>query len=181
LDGDRICPGNKTAERGKKTANCDFGSYRPGVGIMLLSRGDLVFIGRRIYMPAGLAKWQMPQGGIDIGETPRQAALRELREEIGTDRALILAESRGWFDHDVPDEIAQGIMGGRYRGNRQKWFAMRFTGADTDINLATRHPEFDAWQWVSPERLPELIVPFMRRVYLDILAEFHGLWSGDDQ
>jgi putative (di)nucleoside polyphosphate hydrolase len=117
----------------------------------------------------------MPEGGIDAGETPRQAASRELREEVGTGRADILAESRGWFHHDVPEEIAQGIMGGRYRGNRQKWFAMRFTGSDADVNLATEHPEFDAWKWVKPQQLPELVVPFMHRLYLDILAEFRGL------
>ena len=144
---------------------------------MLLSRCGLAFVGHRIRMPAGLAKWQMPQGGIDTGETPRQAALRELREEIGTDRADILAESASWFCHDVPNEIAHGIMRGRYRGNRQKWFAMRFTGTDADINLASEHPEFDAWEWVSPERLPELVAPFMRRLYLDVLAEFRAFWS----
>jgi len=151
--------------------------YRPGVGIMLLNRNGLAFVGHRILMPAGLAKWQMPQGGIDIGETPIRAAQRELREEIGTDRADILGESRGWLHHIVPDEIAQGMMGGRYRGNRQKWFALRFTGADADIDLATEHPEFDAWKWVKPEQLPELVVPFMRRPYLDIPAEFQDCWS----
>jgi len=155
--------------------------YRPGVGIMLLNRRSLAFVGHRVCMPAGLAKWQMPQGGIDIGETPIQAALRELREEIGTDRADILGESRGWLHHIVPYEIAQGMMGGQYCGNRQKWFAMRFTGADADINLATARPEFDSWQWVRPEQLPELVVPFMRRLYLDVLGEFHRLWSGDDR
>jgi putative (di)nucleoside polyphosphate hydrolase len=160
-------------------AESELARYRPGVGIMLLSRGGLAFVGHRIRMPIGMPKWQMPQGGIDIRETPRQAALRELREEIGTDRAETLAESLGWYHHDVPDEIAQGIMGGRYRGNCQKWFAMRFTGADGDINLATEHSEFDAWEWVSPEQLPELIVPFMRRLYLDVLAEFRTLWSGN--
>jgi putative (di)nucleoside polyphosphate hydrolase len=159
-----------------KAAKGELSGYRPGVGIVLLSRDGLAFVGHRIRMPAGLAKWQMPQGGIAIGETPRRAALRELREEIGTDQADILAESRGWFHHDVPDEIAQGIMGGRYRGNRQKWFAMRFTGSDADVNLATEHPEFDAWKWVKPEQLPELVVPFMRRLYLDILAEFREFW-----
>ena len=143
---------------------------------MLLNRRGLAFVGHRVRMPAGLAKWQMPQGGIDADETPRRAALRELKEEIGTDRADILAESRGWFDHDVPDEIADGVMGGQYRGNRQKWLAMRFTGTNTDINLATDRPEFDAWEWVSPEQLPELVAPFMRPLYLDVLAEFRTLW-----
>ena len=144
---------------------------------MLLNLDGLAFIGHRIRMPAGLARWQMPQGGIDTGETPRQAALRELREEVGTGRAYTLAESRGWFDHDVPEEIAQGTMGGRYRGNRQKWFAMRFTGSDADVKLATEHPECDAWKWIRPEQLPELVVPFMRRLYLDVLAEFRCFWS----
>jgi putative (di)nucleoside polyphosphate hydrolase len=148
---------------------------------MLLNRDGLAFVGHRIRMPPGLPAWQMPQGGINVGETARQAAVRELREEIYTDRADILAESRSWFDHEVPDEIAQGIMEGRYRGNCQKWFAMRFTGTDDDINLGTEHPEFDAWEWVSPEQLPELIVPFMRRLYLDLLAEFRTLWSGHAQ
>ena len=155
--------------------------YRPGVGIMLLNHDGLVFVGHRIWMPAGLAKWQTPQGGSDIGEAPIQAALRELREEIGTDRADILGESRGWFYHDVPDEIAYGIMAGHYRGNRQKWFAMRFTGTDADIDLATEQPEFDAWKWVGPEQLAELVAPFMRRLYLDVLAEFRTLWSGHAQ
>jgi putative (di)nucleoside polyphosphate hydrolase len=153
--------------------------YRPGVGIMLLSRHGLVFVGHRIQMPRSLPRWQMPQGGIDAGETPRQAVLRELREEIGTGRAEILAESVRWFQHDVPEAIAQGVMGGRYRGNHQKWFAMRFTGTDADINLATDHPEFDAWRWISREQLPELVAPFMRRLYIDVLAEFRTLWSGN--
>ena len=160
-----------------RAAEGELGGYRLGVGIMLLNRDGLAFVGHRIRMPAGLAKWQMPQGGIDAGETPRQAARRELREEIGSDRAELLAESRGWFDHDVPDEIAEVMMGGRYRGNRQKWFAMRFTGTDADIDLATEHPELDAWKWVSPERLPEVVAPFMRRLYFDVVAEFRALWS----
>ena len=155
----------------------ELGVYRPGIGIMLLNRGGLAFVGHRIRMPPSLPRWQMPQGGIDTGETPRRGAARELIEEIGTGRAEILAESRDWFHHDVPDEIAQGIMGGRYRGNRQKWFAMRFIGTDADINLATEHPEFDGWKWVKPEQLPELVAPFMRTLYLDILAEFRDCWS----
>jgi putative (di)nucleoside polyphosphate hydrolase len=144
--------------------------YRAGVGIMLLNRVGKIFLGRRIDMPM-LPAWQMPQGGIDPGETPRQAALRELKEEIGTDRVEILGESRIWLKYDLPVELAAGIWGGRYRGQRQKWFAMRFMGNDTDIDLATDHPEFDAWKWILPEQLPEMIVPFKRQLYVDILAE----------
>ena len=145
--------------------------YRPAVGIMLLNRLGEVFVGHRIDM-VELPAWQMPQGGIDPGETPRQAAMRELEEEIGTAKAEILGKSRVWLKYDLPSELAGGIWGGRYRGQRQKWFVMRFTGSDGDINLATAHPEFDAWQWVAPDRLPELIVPFKRQLYIDILAEF---------
>jgi putative (di)nucleoside polyphosphate hydrolase len=148
--------------------------YRPAVGIMLLNRHGEVFVGHRIDMPA-MPAWQMPQGGVDPGETPRQAAIRELEEEIGTAKADILAESRVWLTYDLPVELAGGIWGGRYRGQRQKWFVMRFTGSDGDINLATEHPEFDAWQWVAPDRLPDLIVPFKRQLYIDILAEFRAL------
>ena len=118
-----------------------------------------------------LPAWQMPQGGIDPGETPRQAALRELKEEIGTGKAEILGESRMWLKYDLPVELAAGMWGGRYRGQRQKWFAMSFLGSDTDIDLATEHPEFDAWKWIQPEQLPEMIVPFKRQLYLDILTE----------
>jgi putative (di)nucleoside polyphosphate hydrolase len=151
--------------------------YRPGVGIMLLNPKGNVFAGRRIDMPAGLAAWQMPQGGIDPGETPRQAALRELKEEVGTDKAEILAESAVWHHYDLPPEIAVRMWRGRYRGQRQKWFAMRFLGSDADIDPATEHPEFDAWEWVEPARLPDLIVPFKRQIYLDVLAEFREFWG----
>ena len=145
--------------------------YRSAVGIMLLNRAGEVFVARRIDMPM-LPAWQMPQGGIDKGETPLQAALRELKEEIGTSKAKILGESRMWLKYDLPVELTGGVWGGRYRGQRQKWFAMRFTGADRDIDLATDHPEFDAWKWIRPERLPQIIVPFKRQLYIDILAEF---------
>ena len=145
--------------------------YRRSVGVMLLNRQSEVFVGRRIDMPSEQA-WQMPQGGIDPGETPRQAALRELKEEIGTDKAEILAESRAWLRYELPAEIGGTMWGGRYCGQEQKWFAMRFTGSDSDIDLATEHPEFDRWQWVAPQRLPGLIVPFKRQLYRDILDEF---------
>jgi len=123
-------------------------------------------------MPAGLSAWQMPQGGIDPGETPRQAALRELGEEVGTDKAEILAESRVLHRYDLPAEIAGRMWGGRFRGQSQIWFAMRFLGEDLDINLKTEHPEFDAWRWVTAGEWPELIVPFKRAIYVAILDEF---------
>jgi putative (di)nucleoside polyphosphate hydrolase len=150
----------------------DWALYRLGVGIMLLNREGRVFVARRIDMPPEVAAWQMPQGGIDPGESPRDAALRELNEEIGTDKAEILGESADWLYYDLPAELAGRSWGGRFRGQRQKWFAMRFTGADGDINLAAvEHPEFDTWEWVAVERLPELIVPFKRRLYVDVLAQ----------
>ena len=150
----------------------DLPFYRPAVGIMLVNPAGLAFIGRRIDMPAGLAAWQMPQGGIDPGESPREAAFRELEEEVGTDKAEILAETQGWLHYDLPTDIASRMWSGRWRGQRQKWFLMRFTGTDADINPATEHPEFDAWEWVEPHRLPELIVPFKRQLYSELLAEF---------
>ncbi len=147
--------------------------YRPGVGVMLLDRQNRVFVGRRIDV-AG-EHWQMPQGGIDKGETPRAAALRELKEEIGTDKAEFLAESERWLSYDVPPDIAGRLWRGRYRGQMQKWFAMRFIGSDGDIDLDAAHPEFNAWKWVAAAELPQLIVPFKRQLYLDILAEFGKL------
>jgi putative (di)nucleoside polyphosphate hydrolase len=145
--------------------------YRQCVGIMLLNGCGQVLVARRADMPKTSA-WQMPQGGIDWGETPREAAMRELEEEIGTGKAEIVAESRGWMTYDFPLELAGRVWGGRFRGQRQKWFLMRFTGIDADIELASQHPEFDAWRWVDPERLPELIVAFKRQLYAAVLSEF---------
>lgn len=145
--------------------------YRPGVGVMLVSRTGLVFIGRRINQET--EGWQMPQGGIDPGETPLEAALRELREEVGTDKAEFLAESAGWLAYDLPQDLLGKALQGRYRGQRQKWFAFRFLGEDTDINLAASpQPEFDAWRWVELDLLLRLIVPFKRDIYAALLAEF---------
>jgi putative (di)nucleoside polyphosphate hydrolase len=147
--------------------------YRMGVGIMLLNQRGEVFVGRRIDVPD--EAWQMPQGGIDEGEEPRAAALRELREEIGTDDVEVLAESRGWLRYDLPDNFVGKAWGGRWRGQQQKWFAMRFLGTDADINIATEHPEFSAWRWVSPTHLPELIVMFKRQLYLEVLQQFQDI------
>ncbi len=147
------------------------GAYRVAVGIMLVNRRGQVFIARRSDR-AALPAWQMPQGGIDPGETPRQAALRELEEEIGTGKAEIVAESSTWRTYDLPPGLAGKVWGGRYRGQRQKWFVMRFTGCDADIDLAGEHAEFDAWRWAALDELPELIVSFKRQLYIDIVAEF---------
>ena len=144
--------------------------YRPCVGIMLLNQKTQIFVARRIDTPG--EAWQMPQGGIEKGEAPREAALRELEEEIGTAKAEIIAEAGGWLTYDLPDELRASLWGGRYRGQCQKWFALRFTGKDKDIDLATAHPEFDAWKWITPRDLPNLIVPFKRAVYLQVLEEF---------
>jgi putative (di)nucleoside polyphosphate hydrolase len=147
--------------------------YRPCVGVMLLNHRGEVFVAQRIDTPA--EAWQMPQGGIDTGEDPRAAALRELREEIGTDKAEILAESKDWLRYDLPIELMEKTRHGGWHGQRQKWFVMRFTGDDSDVDLATEHPEFSAWKWVPIEQLPDLIVSFKRHVYLDLLAEFGEL------
>ncbi|MEA2779788.1 MAG: putative (di)nucleoside polyphosphate hydrolase [Rhodospirillaceae bacterium] len=147
--------------------------YRPGVGIMLLNPQGEVLVARRIDMPS--EAWQMPQGGIDKGEEPLEAAWREMHEEIGTDRAELAAESRDWLTYDLPPDLADHIWKGRYRGQRQKWFAFRFLGDDRDIDIATTSPEFSAWKWAAMPELPDLIVPFKRQLYTDLVAEFGHL------
>jgi putative (di)nucleoside polyphosphate hydrolase len=149
--------------------------YRPCVGLMLLNRDGLVFVGRRDDTPDA---WQMPQGGIDAGETPREAAMRELREEIGTDRAEILAESRAWLRYDLPEELRGRLWGGGYVGQAQKWFALRFLGGDDDIDLDAHHREFAAWRWVPLDDLTRLIVPFKRAVYDAVVEEFRPVVAG---
>jgi putative (di)nucleoside polyphosphate hydrolase len=150
--------------------------YRPAVGIMLLNKRGEVLVARRNDLP--IEAWQMPQGGIDAGETPMSAAFRELREEIGTDRAVILAESKAWLHYDLPAEVLAKVPPDDCRGQRQRWFVMRFTGADSDINLSTEHPEFDAWKWLPVDDLPTLAVSFKRQVYVDLLREFRSLSPG---
>jgi putative (di)nucleoside polyphosphate hydrolase len=149
-------------------------SYRRGVGAVLINAAGLVFAGRRLgaYSEA----WQMPQGGIDEGESPKQAVLRELEEETGTNKAEIIAESRDWLTYDLPDDQIGNIWGGQFRGQTQKWFALEFTGIDDDIDIsADDKPEFSEWRWIALEDLPGLIVPFKRRLYEDILREFQDL------
>ncbi len=147
--------------------------YRPGVGIMLLNGRGQVFVAQRIDMPS--AAWQMPQGGIDKGETPLAAAQRELEEETGTDKAEMIAESAEWHSYDLPEELVPLIWGGRFRGQTQKWFAFRFLGGDENIDIETESPEFSAWKWADMAELPDLIVPFKRKLYRKLVAEFGHL------
>ena len=146
--------------------------YRPGVGIMLANPRGKVFVGRRIdtETPA----WQMPQGGVDSGETPQDAALRELEEETGVPGSLVSieAETSDWITYDLPHEIVPRIWKGRYRGQRQKWFLMRFQGTDADIRIDTAHPEFSDWRWLAPDDLVAHIVAFKRDLYSRILQDF---------
>jgi putative (di)nucleoside polyphosphate hydrolase len=160
----------------KRSAGLPAG-YRPNVGIMLIAQDQRVWIGRRSDQDADAeqAGWQMPQGGIDDGETPIDAARRELEEEVGTDRAEFLRESREWFAYDLPRDLAKSLWKGRFRGQAQKWVAMRFIGRDSDIDIATKHPEFQAWRWARARELPGLIVPFKRDVYRAVLEEFADL------
>ena len=144
--------------------------YRQGVGVMLISADARVFVANRIDMNG--EAWQMPQGGIDEGEDPQAAALRELDEEIGTDKAHILGESHHWLRYDLPPELAGKVWGGRYRGQEQKWYAVRFTGGDSDIDLTAHgRPEFSAWRWVTLDDLYSLVVPFKREVDRAVIAE----------
>ena len=144
--------------------------YRPCVGIFLLNNNGLVFAGRRIDSRA--EAWQMPQGGIDTGESPLQACMREMREEIGTNTAELVSQHDDWLYYDIPLPLADRLWQGRYKGQKQKWMALRFTGDDSDINIATEEPEFCEWKWLPPHDLVDLAVPFKRDVYQNVLAAF---------
>lgn len=150
--------------------------YRPNVGAVLFNRQGLVFVARRADLPnaeGAPGGWQLPQGGIDEGEDPRVAVLRELAEEIGTTRAEIIGEHPDWLTYDLPPELVGVALGGRYRGQKQRWFALRFTGDDSDIRLdIDPHPEFDAWRWTDLSEVPALAVDFKRRIYQVLAGSF---------
>ena len=141
---------------------------------MLINAHGQVFVAKRLDTPG--EAWQMPQGGIDKGEDPAEAVLRELLEETGTDKAEIIVESDRWRDYDLPEQLIGKLWGGKYRGQRQKWFLLRFLGSDNDIDLeAHGHPEFSEWKWANIDKIVDLIVPFKRALYGDIVAEFRPL------
>lgn len=157
--------------------------YRPCVGIMLLNRQGLVFIGQRKMKRSNDSSgdaylWQMPQGGIDPGEDPFQAALRELAEETGVTSVEKIAEAPDWYTYDLPVDATKKAWRGRYQGQRQKWFAMRFLGEESEINVAEppggHKPEFETWRWERMETLPDLIIPFKRQVYEKVVKAFAG-------
>ena len=153
--------------------------YRPSVGIMLVNADGCAFVGRRAVRtgaPEGVGNWwQMPQGGLDEGEDPESAARRELAEETGIRSIKMLARSSDWLKYDLPEELIGIAWEGRYRGQKQMWFAARFEGRESEIDLGPReghNQEFDAWRWVTLEELPELVVPFKRKVYVAVAEEF---------
>ncbi|PIE06544.1 MAG: RNA pyrophosphohydrolase [Rhodobacterales bacterium] len=151
--------------------------YRKNVGIMLANEDGKVWVGQRLdamRLGTGETAWQMPQGGIDKGEKARAAALRELEEEIGVGPALVSVEAKlsDWVTYDLPHEVVPRIWKGRYRGQKQRWFLLRYHGTDADIVIETAHPEFRKWCWIAPDRMLERVVPFKRDVYEQVLAEF---------
>lgn len=148
--------------------------YRPCVGVMLVNGDGHVFVGQRIDQQSDA--WQMPQGGVDDGEDPQEAALRELWEETGVTRDLVTveAETDDWMPYDLPHDLVPRIWKGRFRGQEQKWFLLRFSGTDDQVRIETDHPEFSKWRWLSPEDLPGHIVPFKRAVYEKVLAAFRN-------
>jgi putative (di)nucleoside polyphosphate hydrolase len=157
--------------------------YRPCVGLALFNRAGLVFIGRRAnrnqreHVAPG-HEWQMPQGGIDAGEQPIEAAYRELREETNVTSVSLLAEAPDWLSYDLPPDIIGAAWKGRYRGQTQKWFALRFEGRDEEVDIASpggHEPEFDAWKWVPMSELADLIIPFKRPVYERVVETFASL------
>ena len=148
--------------------------YRPCAGVVLLNPQGLVFAGQRIDSP--VPAWQMPQGGIDAGEKPGEAALRELWEETGVRAELVekLAKTTDWVTYDLPPELLGKVWKGKYRGQKQKWFLFRFLGADSDVDIRTEHPEFSVWAWKSHAEVLESIVPFKRPVYEQVFSEFRN-------
>jgi putative (di)nucleoside polyphosphate hydrolase len=149
--------------------------YRSNVGIMMVNKTGYIFVGQRL--DNNQDAWQMPQGGIDAGEDPETAAYRELLEETGVNQQNVrfLASSSRWLSYDLPEDLIPTLWNGKFRGQKQKWFLFKFLGKDGDINIATEHPEFSKWKWISKENLLEEIVPFKKSVYENVLKEFKNI------
>ena len=150
--------------------------YRSNVGIMMVNEKGYVFVGQRLDNNQNA--WQMPQGGIDAGEDPETAAYRELLEETGVKKQDVrfVASSSQWLSYDLPEDLIPILWNGKFRGQKQKWFLFKFLGEDGDINIATEHPEFSKWKWISKENLLKEIVPFKKSVYENVLKEFKNLY-----
>ena len=149
--------------------------YRPCVGIVLVNGAGMIFAAQRL--DSEMAAWQMPQGGVDDGETPSEAALRELWEETGVTQELVSveAETQDWLPYELPHHLVPRLWKGQFRGQKQRWFLMRFHGRDDQINIETEHPEFSEWTWIDPDELIAKIVPFKRDVYSKVMSEFRDL------
>ena len=149
--------------------------YRKCVGILIINHKKEVLVGRRIDHPSGF--WQMPQGGIDEQENPEDAVWREMMEEIGTNNAILIKESKQWVKYDIPAETLKTLpWGNKYKGQTQKWFAFKFTGKDSEINVGTENPEFSEWKWTKINSIINNIVPFKKNVYSIILEEFKDIF-----
>lgn len=155
------------------TKNTKDKDYRPCVGMMVINHQNQIFMARRIDVPETEPfAWQMPQGGIDAEETPQQAAIRELYEEIGTSNVSYLAETSDWLYYDFPPELVANKLMGQYKGQSQKWFLYRFEGQESDLNITTVHPEFSEWCWCDSADILEMTIPFKRKVYQKVIEEF---------
>jgi putative (di)nucleoside polyphosphate hydrolase len=154
--------------------NADNLPYRPCVGVVLVNSAGLIFAGQRLDSDS--PAWQMPQGGIDPGEKPRTAALRELWEETGVTADLVefVAKTDDWVTYDLPPELLGKVWGGKYGGQRQKWFLFRFLGSDDQIRIDTEHPEFESWRWIDVDEMIASIVPFKRAVYEEVVRSFRA-------
>ena len=146
--------------------------YRPGVGMMIVNKQKKIFVAKRL--DSKVHAWQMPQGGMNLGETPSSAVFREMEEEIGTTKANIITESRMWYRYDIPEFLIKKLWSGKYRGQKQKWFLLEFYGEDSDINIGTQSPEFSDWRWATLEELPDIIIPFKKKLYEAVMQEFKG-------
>lgn len=147
--------------------------YRPCVGMIILNNCNQIFMARRgDVLPSEPFAWQMPQGGIDDGESAQQASMRELLEEVGTNNVALLSKTSDWLYYNFPADLMGNKLAGKYKGQKQRWFLYRFIGDDKEINLATDHPEFSDWKWCDPSEILEMVIPFKRQVYQDALREF---------